>query len=258
MKGFNIDIDSPLMRALSKLADLMVINLITLALCVPIVTAGAALTAMHYVLLKLARDEETYVVKMYFHSFKENFAQATGLWMIYLIIFLILGTDIFIMRRNPDLMPEVLSYIIIFIAALVFMCFQYAFPLESHFVNTVRNTFRNSFLLGFSNLPRSILMAVTWLIPLIFVRFIQLFPLLILFGITLPAYISAKIYSPIFRKMEPKEPEEENEETLADIDDTALDELAADLGADRAASDDKANAQANAETNQPNADIKQH
>ena len=50
--------DSKFMSVLNVMANLMLLNILTLALCIPVVTAGASLTAMHYVLLKVARDEE--------------------------------------------------------------------------------------------------------------------------------------------------------------------------------------------------------
>ena len=71
-----LEIDSPFMRVLGRIADLMIINFLTILLCIPVVTAGAAFTAMHYVMLKLVRDEEGYIVKQYFKSFKENFVQS--------------------------------------------------------------------------------------------------------------------------------------------------------------------------------------
>ena len=43
--GKLFDLDSPLMRVLSKMADLMILNLLMIVLCLPIVTAGAALCA---------------------------------------------------------------------------------------------------------------------------------------------------------------------------------------------------------------------
>ena len=46
--------DSPLMRFLSRVADIMLLNALWLLCCVPIVTAGAATTAMYHVTLKLA------------------------------------------------------------------------------------------------------------------------------------------------------------------------------------------------------------
>ena len=47
MKFF--DLDSSLMQGLNKVADLMFLNLLTLLCCVPVVTAGASFTALHYV-----------------------------------------------------------------------------------------------------------------------------------------------------------------------------------------------------------------
>lgn len=47
------DLDSPLMNVLNKMADLMWLNILTLICCIPVITAGAALTSMHYVALKI-------------------------------------------------------------------------------------------------------------------------------------------------------------------------------------------------------------
>ena len=60
---------SALQRFLGKTADLMILNLVTLLMCIPVITAGAALTGMHYVLLKMVRGEEGYIVRSFFRSF---------------------------------------------------------------------------------------------------------------------------------------------------------------------------------------------
>ena len=52
-----LKIDSPFMKFLGTMADLMILNMLTVLCCVPIVTAGASFTAMHYVLQKLVRGE---------------------------------------------------------------------------------------------------------------------------------------------------------------------------------------------------------
>ena len=81
-----LNLDSPLMRALSKMADLMWLNILTILCCIPIVTAGASFTAMHFVLLKIVRDEEGYITKDFFRSFKENFGQATVIWILSVLV----------------------------------------------------------------------------------------------------------------------------------------------------------------------------
>ena len=47
MKLFNLD--SPVMVFLSKVANLMILNVLTIICCIPIFTAGAAITALYYV-----------------------------------------------------------------------------------------------------------------------------------------------------------------------------------------------------------------
>ncbi|MGN1184899.1 MAG: DUF624 domain-containing protein, partial [Oliverpabstia sp.] len=69
--------DNKFFTFMGKVADLMILNLLCIVCCLPIVTAGASITALYYVTLKIARNEETYIARGFFHSFKENFKQAT-------------------------------------------------------------------------------------------------------------------------------------------------------------------------------------
>ena len=55
MKFFNLD--SPVMVFLSKVANLMILNVLTIICCIPIFTAGAAITALYYVTIKMARGD---------------------------------------------------------------------------------------------------------------------------------------------------------------------------------------------------------
>ena len=91
MKFFQLD--SPLMNFLNRMADLMWLNILTMVCCIPIFTAGSAITALHYMALKIVRNEECYITRGYFKSFKENFKQATAIWMIILVIIAVLAGD---------------------------------------------------------------------------------------------------------------------------------------------------------------------
>ena len=73
------------------------LNLLWAICSIPIVTIGAATTGLYYVMLKLARGEEGNVTKMFFRSFRENFKQATVLWLILLAVGLFLGADGYIL-----------------------------------------------------------------------------------------------------------------------------------------------------------------
>ena len=60
MSGF-FNIDSPIMRFLSKVCDLMILNALCIICCLPIVTAGASVTALYTITMKMVRGEESYI-----------------------------------------------------------------------------------------------------------------------------------------------------------------------------------------------------
>ena len=85
--GRLFNLDSPLMSGLSKVADLIWLNILAFIFCIPVVTIGASITALNYVALKMVRNEDGYVTRAFFKSFKQNFKQATIIWLIMLLIF---------------------------------------------------------------------------------------------------------------------------------------------------------------------------
>lgn len=196
--------DGPAASFLGRVADLVILNLITLLCCVPVITAGASLTAMHYVCLKMVRGEDAHYIRKFFRSFKQNFRQATLSWLIFLLVYVVTAVDVFLIRNNRNYFPSVLSYMIVAAAFLVFLVMLYVFPLQSHFENTVGGTLRNAAILAVSNLPKTILMAVLFLLPpVVLVSVRALVPLVFLFGLSAPGYFSAFLYDPIFKKLEP-------------------------------------------------------
>ena len=204
MRIFNAD--SPLMEGLSKITDLVILNLLVLVCCLPVITAGAAFTGMHYVLLKMARNEEGYIVRSYFKSFKENFAQATGMWILFLLAGAVCILDLRLTGGGAGTsvqLPALVRYLLIAGGVYIFMVFLYAFPLLARFNNTVLGTLRNAAVLTAASFPRTIGMAlVSILFPLVVVLFRPILPLLVLLGFTGPAYVCALLYSPVFKKIE--------------------------------------------------------
>ncbi|MBQ5442730.1 MAG: DUF624 domain-containing protein, partial [Oscillospiraceae bacterium] len=57
------DMDNPFMQALSVAADLIALNILALLCCLPVIPAGAGLTAMNDLTIHMARQEEAYIVK---------------------------------------------------------------------------------------------------------------------------------------------------------------------------------------------------
>lgn len=199
------DMDSPVMRFLNRVADLLILNFLMIACCLPIITVGAAFTAMHYVLLKIVRDEEGYLIRGFFKSFVANFKQATILWFIMLLVTIVYIGDILIFRYSTFHFPRAVTIAVAVIAILCLMTAVYVFPLQARFENSIKNTLKNAMLIAFANLPKTITMMVFYALPLIILRFSTYsLVFLIMFGISAPAYGAAWLYSGIFKKFEPK------------------------------------------------------
>ena len=73
------------MRYLNRFADLMILNLLFLLTSIPIFTIGASLTALYSVCFHLGTDREGSTFRDYFAAFKENFRQATALFLLLLL-----------------------------------------------------------------------------------------------------------------------------------------------------------------------------
>lgn len=201
-KLFNLD--SPVMTFLNKVADLIILNLIAMVFCIPIVTAGASVTALYYVTLKMVKNEEGYLFRSFWRSFRENFRQATILWLIVLLFAAIIGLDGYIMNHYTAVtFPKAIKILMGAVVFLFLMTVVYLFPVLSRFDNTVMNTIKNSFLMGVISLPKTILILLINALPVLPFLFPRFLPFFIMFGISGPAFLCSFLFRKTFLKFEP-------------------------------------------------------
>ncbi len=200
------------MVILTKISDLMWLNILTIAMCIPIVTAGAALTAKDYMCLKMVKDEEIGITKGFFHSFAQNFKQATAIWLMMVVV---LGLGIFDVLFAIGLEGEgttVVRSIMIAVLFFIYIACIMIFPVLARFDNTIKGTIKSGLRMTVAILPRAILMGVLYIVPpVIGYYFFALVPLVFLFGISGPGYVSAMLYRKAFETVENKFYEEHPE-----------------------------------------------
>src|SRR6186713_2929925 len=90
MSGFFAP-DSAAMRFLTRIADLMILNLLFIATSIPIVTLGASVTALNFTAMRIVRGQCDSVTGDYFGSFRRNFRQATLIGLIFLLLGAVFG-----------------------------------------------------------------------------------------------------------------------------------------------------------------------
>lgn len=221
-------IDSPFMRTLGVIADLMLLNVLTILFSLPVITAGAAFTALHYCCLKINRGEETYITRMFLRSFKQNFLQSVPLCLMFLLM--AAGYILDLRYANKGVIPGWFFYAGTVAILLFVYVFVWVFPLLSRFDNTTGATIKNALIVSITKFPRTLAMlAVTAVFAFLCnpvtvgpVVFIRALPVIFLFSFSAPAYICAKIYDPVFRSLEEglqqpeADPADQAEATLPD------------------------------------------
>lgn len=156
------NIESPFMQGLGKIADIILLNILTVILSIPVVTIGAAVTALYDAMWRILRDEGG-IYKNYFLAFKNNFKQATVIWLLALVVGALLIFSILFYVSNEMMVLLVFASLFLLLWAVTV---AWVFPLQSRFDNPVKITIKNAVLCGLGQFPRSLLMSVLNLLPL--------------------------------------------------------------------------------------------
>lgn len=197
-------LDSPLMTILNKIKDMVFLNLCTLLCCIPLVTVGASLTAAHYAALKMRRDCDNHVVKNFFRSFRQNFGQSTLLWLIWAAAAAVCLLSYW-MYSEVDGMLSILPGGVAAIGLFLLMLFVWLFPMQARFINPIWRIIQDSFVLACRHFGRTVLMTLTVVLGFfMWCVGIKLLWIPLLFGFSVPIYLSALLYDSVFLELEAK------------------------------------------------------
>lgn len=202
--------DSDLMNSISRATDYVLLNILCVVCCIPVITAGAAITAKYYVAMKIMRKEEPVVWKAYFKSFRENFKQATIVWLIGLFIMAFLAMDWHLFGQMQQ--TEVNSgfrVALIALSLLVGMSVFCVFPILARFRLTVKEALRSAVLFSLLHIPHMALVVILEIIPYyVGFHYMSWFIAIWVIGTGLSLYYAAWMYTRAFAKIEEPATEE--------------------------------------------------
>lgn len=204
--------DNPVWRFIGKLWDVLVVNFLWFICSIPIVTIGSSTTAMYYVTLKLARDEDGYTIRSFFKSFKENFKQATAIWLIFLLTGALLAFDVYYFMKIalPSTFRTVMLAVFLAMVFVWFAMFTYVFPLQARFYNPVKRTIFNAFFMSVRHVFHTMgMLAVDAGIAFLSITYV---PQLSIFGVALIAFFNSYMLTSVFGKYMPKQEKPEDRE----------------------------------------------
>ena len=206
------DPDGPLMTALSKLADLVICNILFIVFSLPIITVGASLTALYTCTLRIIddREEDGLIFKTFWFAFRDNFRKATLLWLVCLCGIAFLGAYYWVtlsLIASLGRVYRITFYVLVFVFLFGFL---YVFPLQARYENTVRNTLRNAWLVSVGVLPLTVL-NIALIVAAVYVSFIMNPGALNIFayiwavcGFSLIAYLQSFLFRRAFQKISPE------------------------------------------------------
>ena len=165
--------ESKLHAGLTAVIDIIWLGILWLLCSLPIVTLGAASTALYYSMVKCVRHERGHATREFFRAFRLNFRQATLLWLLCLGVLALGLADIYAFSRmgvEQGSMLHVLSRLSLLPVPILF---PWIFAFLSRFENTVGGTLRFAFYLAGRHLRATLLLLaelaaallIAWLMP---------------------------------------------------------------------------------------------
>lgn len=200
--------DNPFIQLLTRIAEMMIANFLFLICSLPVVTVGAAAAGLNKYTQALAVDGAGGVFKLFFQGFRENFRQATWVWLGEALIALALGCYYLLIGTFAEgTTAGTLNTILLVAGVLILAVAVYLIPLVVRYENTLRQHLKNAMLLSIIKLPRTIAMTLLALImPLILYLSLTVFLQTLFFWFTLGfafvSYLTSLLLKPVFAELE--------------------------------------------------------
>lgn len=162
-----LQFDSPFMVRYRRVVDYILLGLLWIITSAPLITFGAATTAMFQTVEYTVRENELKFMKPFFQRFRKEFKQSTVLWLIEVVILAVLVFyAVLVYKSELYFLLKVLSYLVI---AFIFMWVQLWFGYASKFEDSVKTVMINCLRITLANLGTSVLMALLTAVMLLVV-----------------------------------------------------------------------------------------
>jgi uncharacterized membrane protein YesL len=199
MKFFSLD--SKFYRVMTSVGEMMILNFCWIVACLPLITVGAANTAMYTIMGRRLRDEGSGTVVPFFRALWLNLKKSTLFWLAQVFITVSLGLFFFL----P--LPTFLKVVAGLLLVLVTLVFSTIYPQIARFRNSSFAYLRNAMILPVLRLRWVLQNFLVILLPLILfllvpVEFVRLGFLWIVIGFSAIFYMSANMVQRVLQPLE--------------------------------------------------------
>ena len=190
MRFFNPD--SRVMCALSRLADLMLLNLAVLVCSLPVLTIGASAAALFAAVRDLINERGGSILRAYFVHWRREARRATLLFLPFLLPFAVILFDLLLLYQHPSAL--LLDRGLLAASAVAFLgVYLGSLQMFAYFDDSIRRTWLNGTKLFIARLPHMLLAMVLLLLPFVLLllspdTFFRLFIVFLLLGVSGPVF----------------------------------------------------------------------
>lgn len=198
--------DEKFFSFITKLSDLLLLNVLFIITCLPILTIGVSLTALYQTTLQLADNTDSYILRNYFSNWKQNWKQGILIWIPSFILLILCILNLSVLPHMPQNLYRTtclcLQFVLLF---FLYGIFLYAFSLPKVYRSSCLNTLRNALFMTFKHLPVTCLCLCISVIPYALIILLPkitgwILSFFIVIGSSVTAYIHSYILQKVFKK----------------------------------------------------------
>lgn len=214
-------------RLMTKIFDLCLLSILTTICCLPILTAGSALTSMYAVMMKMSKNIEGPIISSYFKEFKSNLKNSLGGSIVLVAGIVILTLDLTLWTQNEVEGRSLFYGLTITLVVLFLSINDWYLAIRARFNESTLQAYVNAIKFGIVFLPVTLMNGVfsvlfvflvtryaflIFFIPLVGIA-VLFYPKAILMGKKIDKYISDKKLVPVNEEV--SEISADNEESSA-------------------------------------------
>lgn len=197
--------DSWLIRFLTKVCDLLLLNIALVLSCCTVVLSGAAVTALYSITLKMIRGQDDDPIKGFLRALRENFLPSSPATVLLFADAALLALLRSALYAETLMFSPALFLLLALVTVLLTALLSYLFPLLARFENTFSHHLGNAVRLSLANLPVTFLITAVNLLPLLISLFVPsllgvTFAFWLLFGFAAGAWVNSFYLNRIFQQ----------------------------------------------------------
>lgn len=159
--------DSLPIRFLSKVCDLIFLNLLFVLSCATLICSGTGLTALYTVTLKMVRGKDYAPLKGFLRAARDSFIPSAPAAVLFLLDVTLIMYLRHVLYADELLLPPELFILLAMAAAALTAVLGWLFPLLAAFDNTFSRHLVNAARLALAHLPVTCLITLVDLLPLL-------------------------------------------------------------------------------------------